>query len=451
MSDLAALVEWMVDYAERHGAHEAEVYFSYSRELEVEISLGQLSSCHLSDEYGVGLRVIVDGAVGFSFSNSLERRMLEVSVDRAVKAAKASKPDKRWTGLPDPRKPTFVSGVFDRRIRNISEEELVTIARTMLDAAEDYSHKVTAYWGVAAAGYGEVFIANSRGLNVHGEGTSIGCALGTVAKEGSLISPECSDFDFKRTYEVNPEKVGETASQLAVNSLKRIEVSSGVYPVVLAYPALHALIEYTFLQAITGDNVLRGKSPYAGRIGEQVSSSMISIVDDGRLEGGLNSSPFDGEGAPSQKTTIIKKGTLKSFLYDTYWSRVAGAASTGNAIRSSYASTPKVGPSNLIIEKGSSSFEDLIGEISNGLLVWDVQGAHSSNPESGEVSVVATPCWLIRNGNITSPVKGLMLADNFYGMLKRVNGVGDDVKSYSFLVSPSIRFSSVKAVSKSSG
>lgn len=446
MSDLAGLLEWILRHAERLGADEVEVYYSCSRERKVEINLGQVSSCRFSDEQGVGLRVVVGRAVGFSFSNNLDKARLEDVVDKAVRIAKASKPDERWKGLPPPRKPAAVSGIFDGRVCSVTEEELVDTAVAMLNAASNYSDKVSAYWGVVVSGREEVAVMNNYGVDVSAEGTEVGCALGTVAKDGERVSPECSDFDFQRSYKIDPERVGREAARLAVESLKTADVEQGWKPAVFAHPALSSLISYTFLQAVSGDNVVRERSPYAGRIGEQVASSLLSIVDDGTLEGGLNSFPFDDEGVPTQRKSIVDKGVLKGFLFDTYWGGVAGVESTGNAGRAGYASLPHIAATNLVVAKGTVSLERLIEEIDDGVIVWDVQGAHSSNPVSGEISVVANPCWVIKRGEILGAARTAMVADNFYEMLKRVDGVADDVRKYAYLVSPSVRFSSVRLV-----
>ncbi len=446
MNEEIESLEWILKYGEEQGADEVEVYYVHSKGLRVEVNLGQVSSCHFSDEQGVGIRVVVKGAMGFSFSNNLEKEKVKEAVVRAVKAARASKPDKKWRGLPLPGKPASVSDIFDRKVCNVTEEELVDVAKIMVDAATEYSNNVMAYWGVAVSGVEEVVILNSHGVDVDAKGTTMGCALGTVAKEGDAVSPECNEFDFQRRRKIRPEKVGREAARLAVESLKRVEVEQGRHTVVLAHPALHALMGYTFLHAVSGDNIARERSPYTGKLGEQVASSLLHVEDDGTLKGGLNTFPFDDEGVPSQKKKVIEKGVLKGFLFDNYWAGVMGTDSTGNAKRAGYASTPSIAATNVIIKKGNYDFEKIIEDMSNGLIIWDLQGAHSSNPVSGEVSAVATPCWAVKRGEVIGAVRGAMIAENFYDMLKRVDCVGSDVRQYSFLFSPSLRFTEVKMV-----
>jgi PmbA protein len=146
---------------------------------------------------------------------------------------------------------------------------------------------------------------------------------------------------------------------------------------------------------------------------------------------------------------VIEKGVLKSFLYDNYTANKAGVESTGNASRSGlapYASTPVLEASNFTFTRGNKSPEELVAEITEGLIVYGVQGAHSSNPESGEFSVVATPAWKIENGNVAYAVRDVMLTGVFFDVLKNVTALGNNVRKLGQLVAPWIKVENVKAV-----
>ena len=110
--------------------------------------------------------------------------------------------------------------------------------------------------------------------------------------------------------------------------------------------------------------------------------------------------------------------------------------------------TPTVAPSNFFVKPGTISPDEMIGEIKEGFLVKDVQGAHSSNPESGELSVVATPCWKIENGEIVYAAKGVMIAGNMYNMIKNVTAAANNLRKYDYLIAPWIRIDNVKIVTK---
>ncbi len=154
----------------------------------------------------------------------------------------------------------------------------------------------------------------------------------------------------------------------------------------------------------------RGQSAFKDKIGTQVASENLTIYDDGLMPSGMRSWSFDAEGVPQQKTPIIEKGILRSFIYDNYSARKEGKESTGNALRGGYLSTPNIGPTNFHIMPSNKTCETLLAEVDDGLIVYYLQGAHSSNPMSGEFSVVATPAWQIRDGKIADACGGVMLA-----------------------------------------
>jgi PmbA protein len=205
------------------------------------------------------------------------------------------------------------------------------------------------------------------------------------------------------------------------------------------------------INAVKADFVQRERSAFKDKIGEQVASELVTVHDDGLLDGGLLTSKFDGEGVPCQKTAVIEKGVLKNYLYDNYSANRAGVKSTGNATRSGragYSSTPVLEASNFAFKKGNQSAEELVAEVKEGLIVYGVQGAHSSNPESGEFSVVATPVWKIENGNVAYAVRDVMLAGVFFDVLKNVSGLGNNVRQLGQLVAPWIRVEDVRAVGR---
>ncbi|HID18323.1 TPA: TldD/PmbA family protein, partial [Candidatus Bathyarchaeota archaeon] len=204
---------------------------------------------------------------------------------------------------------------------------------------------------------------------------------------------------------------------------------------------------YTLVPALKADNVQRGRSPLKGRMGERVASPLLTLIDDGLLVGGLHTSSFDDEGTPSQQTPLIEGGFLKGFLYDHYRASKDEVESTGNAVRlASYTSTPVIEPSNLVVKPSGLSPEVLLSEVKYGFYVPFVQGAHSSNPESGEFSVVAAPVWLVEEGSLTKPVRSIMLAGTIYELLENLSGLASNVRTLDSLVAPWIKVEGVRVV-----
>jgi len=174
----------------------------------------------------------------------------------------------------------------------------------------------------------------------------------------------------------------------------------------------------------------------------------VTIYDDGLLNGGLRTWKFDGEGVPHQRTLIIEKGVLRNLIYDSYTAKKEEKESTGNASRAGYLSTPNVEATNFHFMPGNKSPEELLRDVDEGLLVYYLQGAHSSNPASGEFSVVATPAWKLENGTLAYATKGTMLAGNIFQLLTNISALANNERKIGQLVAPWVLVENVKVVGK---
>lgn len=438
-----------VSIAIKRGADEAEAFLSRSSNTLVGIERGQIVRNIKRMDQGLGVRAVYKKAVGFSYTNILTDRTVEESAVKALHSARASKLDENWIGLPSPMRLGVAKNTYDKRLTDLSADELVKTASVMLDVAKDYDKRVFPFEGGVGTLLTFKAIVNSHGIEAYDQGTHIECSLATIAREADDVTPVCFEFNEERVYKIDPEWVGREAARQAVSSLKAKKIESGTFPVIFTQPALHGLVYYTLINAVKADYVQRERSALKGKIEEKVASNMVTIHDDGLLEGGLQTWAFDGEGVCSQKTPIIEKGILKHYLYDSYTAKKEDVESTGNAVRAGlipYASTPVLEATNFTFTSGNKSPEDLISEIDDGLIVYGVQGAHSSNPESGEFSVVATPAWKIEKGSIAYAVKGMMLAGVIFDVLKGVSVLGNNMRKIGYLVAPWVHVENVKAV-----
>ena len=443
------LAENAVKIALKKGAAEAEAYVYEGQATSVGIERGQITKSNRIIDRGVGIRTVVNKAVGFAYTNVIEEQnALEDTIVRALSAARASKPDQDWKGFPEKKPYAAAEKTFDRKILELHSESLVDIASSMLDAAVGVNKRVFPIEGGADAAYIASAIANSNGVAAFDRGTIIECSLATVAKEGNKVTPVCFEFNAERAYNVDPAWVGKEAARLAVSALKTKRIKTEVTKLILTQFALQELLYFTLINAVKADNVQRSQSPFKGRIGEKVASENVSIYDDGMFPGGLHTWTFDGEGVPQQKTTLIEKGVLRSFLYDNYAAKKEGVESTGNASRAGYLSTPSIEASNFHITPGNKTADELVREVDDGLIIYYLQGAHSSNPVSGDFSVVATPAWKIRKGEIAHATRGVMLAGNIFEVLKNVSVIADNDRQMGQLIAPWILVENVKVIGK---
>jgi PmbA protein len=447
--EMLNLAENSVATAQKKGAAEAETYVYEGQTTSIGIERGQITKSNRIIDRGLGIRVSVNKAIGFAYTNVLEKQTtVEDTILKALSAAKASKPDQDWHGLPEKKPYASTENTFDQRISNLQSEDLVNLASTMLDAAVQADKRVLAIEGGAGAGSLSTAIANSNGITAFDKGTMIECSLATVAKEGNKVTPVCFEFNAARNYAVNPEWVGKEASRLALSALKTKQIETKNTKLILTQFALQELLYFTLINAVKADNVQRNQSPFKGKIGEKVASDNVTIHDDGLLAGGLRTSTFDGEGSPRQKTLIVEKGILHSFLYDNYAAKKEGVESTGNASRAGYLSTPNIEATNFHITSGNKTAEQLMDEVDEGLIIYYLQGAHSSNPVSGEFSVVATPAWKVKKGEIAHCSRGVMLAGNIFEALKNVSIVANNDRQMGQLVSPWILVENVRVIGK---
>ena len=441
------LAQKAVDTALRAGAGEAEAYVYHGQATSVGVERGQISKSSRIIDLGLGIRLAVNKAIGFAYTNMMDNQTaIEDTIRRALSAARASKPDNDWHGLPEKKLYAQIGETCDSRIAELQSEDLVNIASIMLDAAAKTDKRALAVEGGAGAGYMANALANSNGIAVSEEGTMIECSLATVAKEGNMVTPVCFEFNAERNYNVDPEWVGREAARLAVSALKTKPIETKNTKLVLTQFALQELLYYTLVNAVKADNVQRNQSPFKDKVGGEVASDTLTVYDDGLLKGGLRTAKFDGEGTPRQKTLLIEKGVLRNFLYDNYAAKKEGRESTGNAVRAGYLSTPSIETTNFHIMPGSTKAEQLIGEVDEGLMVYYVQGAHSSNPVSGEFSVVATPAWKIKKGEVKHCSRGVMLAGNIFEVLKNISVVADNERKTGQLVAPWILVENVRVI-----
>ncbi|MGQ9506598.1 MAG: TldD/PmbA family protein [Candidatus Bathycorpusculaceae bacterium] len=443
------LAENAIDFALKKGAEEAEAFAYQGLTTAVIIERGQITKSTRIIDRGLGIRTIINKAIGFSYTNVLgSKAAIEETILKALSCAKASKPDEEWHGLPTKKQLKSVENTYDHKIVELHYEDLVNAASLMLDAAEKVDKRVFPIEGGVGASYLSRAIANSNGVAAFDHGTIIECSLATVGQEAGEVTPICFEFNVERKYAIRPEWVGKEAARLAVSALKAKKVETKNTNVIFSQFALQELLYFTLINAVKADYVQRNQSAFKGKKGEKVASEKVTIYDDGLLQEGIRTWEFDCEGVPQQKTLIIERGVLRNFLYDNYTAKKEGKESTGNATRAGYLSTPNVEATNFRLMPGRKSPEELIGKVNDGLLVYALQGAHSSNPASGEFSVVVTPAWKIENGKIAYAVKGAMLAGNIFQILKNISELANNERKIGQLVAPWVLVENVRIIGK---
>jgi PmbA protein len=426
--ELVEIAQAAVAYGIKQGADAAETFVSTGRELSVEVRHGVLETMKQAEDRGIGVRVLRGRQVGFAFDTELGKREVEETVRRAIAASKHTHADD-YQSLPRPGEPYPVLDLYDAAIDLTPVEEKVSLALRMEEAALGFDGRVKIIESSTyQEGAGEVAIANSHGIAASYRGAVCGLFISLAAEKDGLSETGYALRFGRRYKELAPEELGREAAARAVKLLGAQAAKTGAVPVVFD-PYVAVDIVGLLGPALTAEAVQRGRSLFAGKIGEAVASKGVTLIDDGTMAAGVAASPFDGEGVPSGRTVLVKEGVLEGYLYNTYTAAKEGKTSTGNAVRTSFKTTPSVGTTNFFLEPGLQSPQDLIKEVANGLYVLEVMGMHTANPISGDFSVGAKGIW-IENGVLTRPVRGIVIAGNMIELLKRVDAVASDLRFF---------------------
>ncbi|MCX7781036.1 MAG: TldD/PmbA family protein, partial [Negativicutes bacterium] len=241
--------------------------------------------------------------------------------------------------------------------------------------------------------------------------------------------------------DLSPAHVGREAAAQALMLLGGRSVRTMKATLVLSpYVATNFLS--VLAAAFSADAVQKGKSMLQDRLGQQVASSAVTVIDDGTLLNGIATAPFDGEGVLSARKELISGGKLLGFLHNSLTAARCGTVSTGNGVRNSFKSVTEVGPTNLFICAGDTAPQDIIRAVDNGFYVTAVMGLHMANPISGDFSLGAAGVW-IENGELTHAVRGVAIAGNMLDLLGKVKAVGSDLTFFGSKGAPTLRIEEI--------
>ena len=445
---LLELSGYIVSKGQQLGASDVEVLSRSSSEVDVVIESGEISGVERRLSDGIAIRLYLGKRMGSAFTNIPTREAADEAVAMAMASAKVTTEDPDWVALPEPGEYHAIEGLWNQGIANCEPAKAVEIAGDfMKQATEAEEGLIAAYGGSGVSLYNTAF-ANSSGISHSERGNVAYAYLGAIAQIEQGVTPMIMAFDIKRHMDLDlGAAVDDIAGHLRVCK-NTVDGESGEHTVVMHPWAYGQILNYTLLQAVKGDNVARGKSKLEGRIGETIAPDNVTIVDDGTIPTGINTSIADDEGVPRQRTPLIERGVLRSFLWDTYWGNKTGTESTGNARRSMRQGLVEIGRTNTVVEPGKRGIGDILSEIDRGYLVRNVQGAHSSNPESGDFSVVGNPAILIEDGEMVGAVHGLMVSGNTFDLLNRCVEAAKEPIALQGLIGPELVFEGVNVITR---
>jgi PmbA protein len=425
-ADLERYAERAVEAARSAGASDAEAWAEGSREREVRVHGGEVESLTEASGRGVGLRAWIGERSGYAYGTDLSDAGLGELAEEAAAAARVADSDEN-AAVPEPAgEPPEVEGLRDPAVAGTETAEVIELAKRIERIALDRDPRVNAVEEVVYVDEdGEAALATSRGRSGSFASSVAYAFLQAMAKEDSEVQTGLGFGVGRSPADLDAEEIGAEAGDEASAMLGATKPESRSCPVILSQRVAASFAGFIG-GALCADEVQRGRSPFADRLGEEIASPVLALADDGIDRGGLASAPFDGEGTPRGRTPLLGERKLLAYLHDSYTARRGGATSTGNAARSSYRSPPSVSTSNLILEPGELALEGLIAEAGDGVYVTEVAGLHSGvNPVTGRYSVGASG-RAIREAELAEPLREFTIAGDLLETLAGVRAVGAD-------------------------
>lgn len=427
MQDYRSLAADVVAALKKQGADACDVYIVTNSRFNTTVRLGRVEKLEQAISKGLGLRVIKNGATAITFSTDFTDRAVKELVRDTMDIVKVSNSD-QYNGLAPKEHLGVYDGklmMFDETLAKAPAEKKISFVREAEDCGMKFDKRVTNSNGSRwTDNLTQVTLANSDGFVGQYQTTSASVFVGLVAEQDGVKQTD-GWYTFNRYFSKleSPKAVGEEAARRAVRKLGGKKVKSQVAPVVVAPEVASELVDMIF-GAASGGSIYRKASFLVGKVGEEIASPMITIVDDATLIDGPASRPFDGEGVKSSKVTVVENGKLENYVCDSYSARRLNLKPTGNAVRS-YQSLPSVGSTNLFMKPGTSDPKEIVKSVKSGLYLTELNG-FGVNQVTGDVSRGAVGYW-IENGEITYPVQEITLAGNLMKMLKNISAIGNDL------------------------
>ncbi|CAN5770848.1 MAG: TldD/PmbA family protein [Iamia sp.] len=423
--DLTDIADRVIGWAGDGEAVEAVV--GRSRHTEVRAYDGDVESLSSAESMGVGIRVVQGDRQGFAYAATFDDDVLAETLAEARDNAGFASPDPH-VGLAEPDDVAVPElDLYRPSLLEVPTERKVALALELEADVRAADERIS---GVESAEFvdamGESCVASTTGIRSESASTACYVAVSCLATADDQTQ---TGFGFSVGRELDdlvPSDARDDAVKRATRLLGATKPSSTRTTIVLD-PYVTAMVTGIIGSTLSGESVLKGRSPFADRLGEEVASVQVTLVDDPTNPLAYTAKATDGEGLASRRNPLITEGTLNTFVHNAYTARWAGTASTGNAVRGGFKSTPGVGCRALALAPGELDQPALLRQVGEGVLISSVIGMHSGvNPISGDFSTGAEGLR-ITDGEVGAPLREFTIASTLQRMLRDVEAVGSDI------------------------
>jgi len=423
---LGEAVEHALRFGEAIGAYQVEAYAYRIKQVTLRV-MKTVPAVSTSFTSGLSIRAATRENVGFAYTTSLRPNLVEDAVKKALENARAKGRDEHFRSLPPPVEAKPLEAPVDESITGLAKEDLLEYYGAMRDVVEGSGKRVALVGGLMRGMDTSFILANSLGLEYERRraifmASAYGLALDEV--------PPAEGWDYlitDRLDEFSPEAMGEKVVEEVCSFKRAREVElKGDLDVIFRPEALSDML-WLLTEAVKAENVDRGATPFGReRLGEQVASESLTILDDPRSSENPARGPRDMEGVPTREVTVIERGMLEAYLTDYYHALKWGVEPTGSCLRMPDRA-PFVDHWFLRLEGPEEHMEELVEEVGRGFLIRDVMGIHQSDFRSGRFSIPASG-WLVEGGEIRKPVRRIMMSGSLPDLLMKADAISKERK-----------------------
>lgn len=421
----SVLSEKVLEIVKSSGGEFAEIFWENTIQNCIDVKSDIIDRVKQKYISGIGIRVIKNGKEFYtSTSNISPENILECANNLANAISGNIKCAQTKILLPSNRN-HINSNIYVSKDNLMNKKKYAQEVRKFIKAFSPLVKQVDVSLFSSVQ---EIFVVNTNGVCAKDTRERSRISVRTVAEDG--INVQSSDFNkgFTKQWgnieQISPIEIGECCARDAIENLVAEDCPTGIMPIVIMGGIGGTFIHEACGHSLEASFVMEGSSEFADKLGEKIAAPMVTLIDDGTLEGGWGSGNIDDEGNECRKNILIKDGILKNFLVDYLNSRILEMPPTGNGRRENYTYMPTARMTNTFIAPGMDKEEDIIGSTDTGLLVKDIVGG-SVNPITGEFNFGVTKGYLIKNGKIIRPVKNVSLTGKGSDILRKIDKIGE--------------------------
>ena len=422
MIDLKLLFE----AGRKAGLSEMEVYLVEDESFSCKVFKQMVDSYSVSVTRGLSFRGLYQGKMGYTYTEKCDNSSIEFLIVSVIaNATMIEKDDREELYAGDNHYVTL--DLYHSELEAITAKDKIEFLKAVEAECLALDPRVKSVnYCLFANGTTKLTLKNSKGLDLQqyqNYAYSYVSILVSEHNENKTEGDYIISTDFKQ---YDPKSFAQKLVSAALSQLGATKIKSGLYPILLKNKVAGSILA-AMSDCFSAESVQKDLSRLKGKLEDDIASSLVTIIDDPHLKDGLNSAAFDGEGVATYPKEVVAAGILKTYFHSLATAKTFKVRPTGNGFRSGFKSPVAISPSNMYIKPHKTSFDQLTGLIKDGIYITDVQGLHAGlNSISGDFSLSANG-FLIKNGQISTPIHEMTVAGNFFDLLQKVKGISHDL------------------------